>query len=162
MTHFLIFFLFLKILLVIFLCENKIFFFNNARLRLREFLKKKSRMIQKETILIPTDKSGVQLVKTFHLYGGYNRKISFFGNFIKITVKQSKAGCSILKKAKLKGLIVRTKFLNFKADGAFLKFKSNNVILLKKRTTSFGKRMYGPILKSIKRRKLLSSFSKIL
>jgi large subunit ribosomal protein L14 len=119
-------------------------------------------MIQKHTYLIPSDKSGVQIVRVFHLYKGFSRKIAYFGDFVKVSVRDVKVGSVLLKKAKPKGLIIRTKNQIFKNDGSFIKFNFNNIILLKKRTTSFGKRMYGPILKNIKRKKLIASFSKIL
>ena len=91
-------------------------------------------MIQKGTNLIPSDKSGVQIVKTFHLYKGFSRKISFFGDFVKVSVKEVKIGSVLLKKTKPKGLIIRTKNKICKNDGSFIKFYFNNVILLKKRT----------------------------
>jgi large subunit ribosomal protein L14 len=119
-------------------------------------------MIQKNSILIPSDKSGVQVVKVFHLYTGFSRKIAYFGNFVKVSVRDVKIGSALLKKAKPKGLLIRTKKNVIKSDGSFFLFDLNNVILLKKRTTSYGKRMFGPILKNIKRKKLISSFSKIL
>lgn len=119
-------------------------------------------MIKKNSILLPSDKSGVQIVKVFHLYTGFSRKTAYFGNFVKASVKNIKPGSLLLKKAKPKGLIIRTKYKINKNDGSFFKFNLNNVILLKKRTTSFGKRMFGPILKNIRRKKLVSSFSRIL
>jgi len=119
-------------------------------------------MIQKSSILIPSDKSGVQIVKVFHLYKGFSRKIAYFGDFVKVSVKDVKIGSVLLKKAKPKSLVIRTKNQIYKNDGCSIKFFINNSILLKKRTTSFGKRMYGPILKNIKRKKLIASFSKIL
>jgi large subunit ribosomal protein L14 len=119
-------------------------------------------MVQKNSILIPSDNNGVQVVKVFHLYNGFSRKIAYFGNFVKVSVKVIKPESLLLKKAKPKGLIIRTKYPIFKKDGSCFQFPENNAVLLKKRTTSFGKRIYGPILRIIKRRKLLTSFSKIL
>jgi large subunit ribosomal protein L14 len=119
-------------------------------------------MIQKNSYLIPCDKSGVYLTKVFHLYRGFNRKISYLGDFIKVTVKRSRPLNSLAKKMKLKALIVRTKKIVFKSDRTFVSFNFNNCILLKKRTTSYGKRMVGPILKNINRKKILFSFSKVL
>nr|YP_010632210.1 ribosomal protein L14 [Cryptocaryon irritans]WBP62326.1 ribosomal protein L14 [Cryptocaryon irritans] len=119
-------------------------------------------MVKKGSYLIPCDKSGVKLVRVFHLYKGFNRKTSFLGDFVKVSVRDVKFGSPLRKKAKLKAFLIRTKNWTKKCDGSIIKFKVNNAILLKKRTTSVGKRITGPILKLIKRRKLLSSFSKIL
>lgn len=119
-------------------------------------------MIQKNTYLIPCDKSGVYSVKVFHLYKGFNRKFSYLGDFVKITIKKSRPLNSLTKKMKLKALIIRTKRIISKKDKTFFSFTFNNCILLKKRTTSYGKRMVGPVLKNINRKKILFSFSKIL
>lgn len=119
-------------------------------------------MVQKSSILVPSDNNGVQIVKVFHLYNGFSRKIAYFGNFVKVSVKVVKVDSLLQKKAKPKGLIIRTKYPIFKNDGSIIQFPENNAVILKKRTTSYGKRIYGPTLRIIKRRKLLASFSKIL
>lgn len=119
-------------------------------------------MVQKSSVLIPSDNNGVQIVKVFHLYNGFSRKIAYFGNFIKVSVKVVKPDSLLPKKAKPKGLIIRTKYPIKKNDGSSIQFLENNIVLLKKRTTSFGKRIYGPTLRIIRRRKLLASFSKVL
>lgn len=119
-------------------------------------------MIQKQTKLFPCDQSGVQITKTFHLYKGAFRKISKFGDFTKVSVVKVKPISLVLTKTKSKSLIVRTISWTSKKDSTYFKFEYNNSILLKKRTTSYGKRLFGPILKNLKRKKLLSSFIKIL
>ena len=45
-----------------------------------------------------------------------------------------------------------------KADGTFIKFFANNVVLLKKRLTPRGKELFGPVPSIIKRKKFKSSF----
>lgn len=116
-------------------------------------------MIKKNTILIPSNKCGVWLVRTFHLYKGFNRKTSYLGDFIKVSVRKTKPSNWIKKKTKLKGIIVRTKKYFNKNDGSILKFKYNTLILLKKRTTPLGKRIFGPSVRNIFRTKLLRSLA---
>ena len=43
-------------------------------------------MIIKNSFLTPVDKNGVWLVKVFHLYGGFLKKFSSSGSFLKISV----------------------------------------------------------------------------
>lgn len=119
-------------------------------------------MIFKNTYLIPTDKNGVLWVKTFHLYKGSSGKTAYLGDFIKCSVKKTKPKNWLLKKTKIKGIIIRTKKEVFKKDGSWLKFKNNNVVLLKKRMNSFGKCLLGPAVFNIRRKKFLNSFSGIL
>lgn len=115
-------------------------------------------MIQKETNLKPMDKCGVWLVRVFHLYGGFNKKSSTISNFIKISVKRTQANNSVLKKTKLKAIITTVRKEINKIDGSFIKFKSNNVVLLKKRLTPKGKILIGPASINIKRKRFLNSF----
>jgi large subunit ribosomal protein L14 len=101
-------------------------------------------MILKESILMPADKCGVDVVKVFHLYKGFCRKSSFVGDFVKVSTRKVVPGNIIKKKTKLKGILVRTKFSVNLLDGSSYSFKENNVVLLKKRLTPRGKEIVGP------------------
>lgn len=115
-------------------------------------------MVQKETNLKPIDKCGVWSVRIFHLYGGSFRGCSTISNFVKVSVKKTKANNWIPKKSKLKAIIVTLKKEILKIDGSYIKFRSNNTVLLKKRLTPKGKILVGPVSAGIKRKRFLSSF----
>jgi large subunit ribosomal protein L14 len=119
-------------------------------------------MIQKTTILVPADKCGVLTVNTFHLYKGFSRKTSTFGDFIKISVRKIKPENPLTKKSKRKAIIVRTKKELSVSDGSYIRFDYNSVVLLKKRLTPEGKEIFGPILRTFKKKKFLSSFSGLI
>ena len=119
-------------------------------------------MIQKTTILIPSDKCGVLTVNTFHLYKGFNRKFSFFGDYIKLSIRKTKPESKLNKKMKRKGIIVRTKKFISIIDNTVVKFNYNSVIILKKRLTPEGKEIFGPIVRNFKKKKFLSSFSGLI
>ena len=119
-------------------------------------------MIYKSSKLVPADKCGVWLVKVFHLYRGFNRKVAYTGDFIKCSVKKTRPENWLKKKIKTKGIVVRTKKEVFKRDGSFVKFFFNNAVLLKKRMTPQGKEIFGPTLYNIKRKKFVSSFVGII
>jgi len=119
-------------------------------------------MIQKSTILIPADKCGVLTVNTFHLYKGFSRKKSCFGEYIKISVRKIKPENPLTKKSKRKAIIVRTTKNVKLLDGSYCRFDFNSAILLKKRLTPEGREIFGPIIRSFKKKKFLSSFSGII
>jgi large subunit ribosomal protein L14 len=119
-------------------------------------------MIQKSTILVPADKCGVLTVNTFHLYKGFSRKTSSFGDFIKISVRKIKPENPLIKKSKRKAIIVRTKKELPITDGSYVRYDYNSVVLLKKRLTPEGKEIFGPILRTFKKKKFLSSFSGLI
>lgn len=119
-------------------------------------------MIQKSTILIPADKCGVFTVNTFHLYKGFSRKFSGFGDYIKVSIRKTKPENQLNKKSKRKALIIRTKKNIILGDGSFVRFDYNSVVLLKKRLTPEGKEIFGPIVRNFKKKKFLSSFSGLI
>jgi large subunit ribosomal protein L14 len=119
-------------------------------------------MIQKSTILVPADKCGVFTVNTFHLYRGFSRRFSIFGDYIKVSIKKTKPENQLSKKSKRKALIIRTKKNISLSDGSFVRFDYNSVILLKKRLTPEGKEIFGPIVRNFKKKKFLSSFSGLI
>ena len=119
-------------------------------------------MIQKESYLVPADKCGVWWVGVFHIYKGSFKKIAYIGDFVKVSIKSTRPQNWLQKKTKLKGMLIRTKKETTKIDGTFIKFKYNNLVLFKKRTTPMGKEIYGPILKDLKRKKFMNSFPGII
>lgn len=115
-------------------------------------------MIQKGTYTSPADNCGAIWIKVFHLYYGYSHKIAHTGDFFKGSVRETIPDNWLLKKTKVKGIIVRTAKQLHKPDGSHLRFDENAVVLLKKRMTTYGGRLMGPVPLTIRRRKFLSSF----
>ena len=115
-------------------------------------------MVQKETNLKPIDKCGVWSVRVFHLYNGSLRKNSTISNFVKVSVKKTRSNNWVPKKSKLKSIIVTLKKEIRKIDGSYIKFRSNNTVLLKKRLTPKGKILIGPVSINIRRKRFLTSF----
>lgn len=119
-------------------------------------------MIQKSTILVPADKCGVLTVNTFHLYKGFSRKKSTFGDYVKVSIRKVKPENVLTKKSKRKAILVRTKKELPITDGSYIRFDYNSVVILKKRLTPEGKEIFGPILRTFKKKKFLSSFSGLI
>ena len=119
-------------------------------------------MIQKSSILVPADKCGVFTVNTFHLYKGFSRKFSKFGDYIKVSFRKTKPDNILPKKTKRKAIIIRTRKNTTISDGSTVRFDYNSVIVLKKRLTREGKEIFGPIVRNFKKKKFLSSFSGLI
>lgn len=119
-------------------------------------------MIQKGTILIPSDNSGVLKTKVFHIYRNSQGRLGYIGDFYKVSVKEVLPENPIFKKSKHKTIVIRTVYRNFRKDGSFVYFEGNSSILLKKRLSPRGTLLKGPISNNIRRKKFLSSFTKII
>ena len=115
-------------------------------------------MIQKSTILVPADKCGVLTVNTFHLYKGFYRKVSYFGEYIRVSIRKVKPENVLTKKSKRKAIIVRTRKTLTVADGTCVRFAYNSAVLLKKRLTPEGKEIFGPIVRNFKKKNFYHHF----
>lgn len=127
-------------------------------------------MILKQTIISVTDRSGLDCIKVFHLYGGFYRHFTRIGFFIKgsckkITPKQYKNKTIIRKKFFKKGhitkaLITRQSYNLNRIDGSILRLKDNTSITVKKNKLVISKYIYGPGLLDLRRKKFLLLFNK--
>lgn len=117
-------------------------------------------MIQKNSVIKPSDSSGVLKSKVFHVYKGSKGKLAFVGDFLKTSSKLVKPENPIKKKTKIKSILIRSVYWINRADSSYISFKKNSIVLLKKRLTPRGKSIRGPIVRVIRRKKFISSFKK--
>jgi large subunit ribosomal protein L14 len=113
-------------------------------------------MIQVGTILKVTDKTGVSLVKCIKVLGPYKKKIAYLGDVVLVSVKHINSkkfkNMKLFKRKRFlkgtihRGLVIRTK-INFKrANGAYITFNENSVVLVNKKSVPISNRVYGPVL----------------
>ena len=116
-------------------------------------------MIQKQTILKVNDNSGAKLVKCIKVLGGFKRNYAKLGDIIIVSVielrNKSKFSSKVLKGEVLKALIIRTKKKIKKKDGSSFFFSNNSVALLNKQKKPLATRIFGPIPKTLKRKKYI-------
>jgi len=91
-------------------------------------------MIQKGSLLIPGDNSGVIKTRVFHIYKGSQGRLGYIGDFFKVSVREVLPENPILKKSKHKSILIRSVYKNIRRDGSYVYFDENNSILLKKKT----------------------------
>merc|ERR1711959_296181 len=112
-----------------------------------------------------SDNTNVNWLQTFHLYKGFHRKQSKLGFFIKGSARVVEPPRIEYKGFKFKfnkkgnicrGLFIRSRYLITKTDGASIKFKANNIILIKKKQNPKSKYLLGPTTTLIKRAKFKS------
>lgn len=119
-------------------------------------------MIQKNTHVIPIDKSGALLGNVFHTYRGGYKKISKVGEFVKISLKRVKPDIKLKKKTKTKALVVRATFRSCKLDGSTNYFYENSVVLVKRKLVMRSKEFVAPADINIRRKKIIYKFPGIV
>ena len=105
------------------------------------------------------------------MYKGFHRKQTKAGFFIKATARVVEPPRIEYKGFKFKfhkkgdicrGLIIRNSYNIVKKDGSSIFFKKNETILIKKKQDLKSKYLFGPVVKTLRRKKFLTLFKKNL
>ncbi len=126
-------------------------------------------MIQKQTVLLTTDKSGLNLIRTFHLYSGFHRRWTCISFFIKgsarFAVNKKFKNMSIFRKIKkvrkglkVKVIITRQSYLMFRFDSSVMFVKDNTCLALKKKKLLRSKYIFGPIFINFRQTRFLTLY----
>lgn len=107
-------------------------------------------MVQVQTWLKTRDNSGARSVECIKTLGGYNRSISFSGDFILVSVKRLR----LVRKVKVGliycALITRTrKQTNFK-DGSYSGWELNVVLVRSRKHRVLGTRFFGMVSRKLR------------
>ena len=107
-------------------------------------------MIQLRTMLKVVDNTGAKVVQCFHVMGGSKRKFGQIGDIINVAVKEAEPRKLVKKHDVVKAVIVRQKKNFRRADGSYIRFDDNAVVILDIGKEPKGGRILGPIPKEIK------------
>ena len=115
-------------------------------------------MIQQESRLVVADNTGAKEVMCFKVLGGTRRRFASIGDVIICSVKSVIPGSEVKKKAIVRAVIVRTKQPCRRADGSYIRFDSNAVVLVDKDSNPRGTRIFGAVARELREK----SFTKIV
>lgn len=108
-------------------------------------------MIQQESRLRVADNTGAKEVLCIRVLGGSKRRYGSVGDMIVVTVKQATPAGSVKKSDVVRAVIVRTAKEYKRADGSYIKFDDNAVVILDGQTTSpKGTRIFGPVARELR------------
>ncbi len=110
-------------------------------------------MFQKNSFSVPSDSSGILLVKVIQIRRCSTTRQAKIGRFLRVVVRNTKTSLNKIKKKKSRAIVVRTKHNIFSKYGRYYNFCDNALVLLKKRMNSRGKELYGPTSKDLKIKK---------
>ena len=102
---------------------------------------------------MPSDSSGILLVKTIQTRRCSTTKHAKIGKFLKVVVRNTKTSLNKIKKKKSRAIVIRTKHQILSKKGKYYQFFDNALVLLKKRMNARGKELYGPTSKDLKIKK---------
>jgi large subunit ribosomal protein L14 len=115
-------------------------------------------MIQTESRLAVADNSGAKEVLVIRVLGGTKRRYASVGDKVVVTIKSALPAGNAKKGTVSKAVIVRTKKEIRRADGSYIRFDDNAVVLLNQTDEIRGTRIFGPVARELRDK----SFMKIV
>jgi large subunit ribosomal protein L14 len=107
-------------------------------------------MIQQESRLTVADNSGAKEVLCIRVLGGSKKRYATVGDKIVVSVKSALPSGEAKKGTVSKAVIVRTKKEIRRADGSYIRFDDNAVVLLNNVNEVRGTRIFGPVARELR------------
>ena len=106
-------------------------------------------MLQLRSIVGVADNSGAKKVGVFKVLGGSRRRYAQLGDIVVVSVKVAEPRKAVKKKDVLRAVVVRQRKPYRRADGTYIRFDDNAVVILDGKEPKGG-RIFGPIPRAIK------------
>lgn len=116
-------------------------------------------MIQMQSRLDVADNSGAKEVMCIKVLGGSGRKSAGLGDTIVASVKKSLPGSDLKPGTVVKGVVVRTKQKTRRADGSYVRFDGNALVIIDGEGNPKGTRIFGAVARELRDRKYMKIVS---
>jgi len=111
-------------------------------------------MLQNESLVIIADNTWAKKGKIFRILKWSNARSASVGDRVVLAIKESSPTGSVKKWEVAQGIIVRTRKEIRRADGTYVRFADNAVVLVsvndKWEIAPIGKRVFGPVAREIR------------
>ncbi|HUX95155.1 MAG: 50S ribosomal protein L14 [Marinilabiliales bacterium] len=107
-------------------------------------------MIQQESRLTVADNSGAKEVLCIRVLGGSKKRYATVGDKIVVSVKSALPSGEAKKGTVSKAVVVRTTKEIRRADGSYIRFDDNAVVLLNNLNEVRGTRIFGPVARELR------------
>jgi len=107
-------------------------------------------MIQPRSMLKVADNSGARIIQVINVPGGTRRRYAQLGDIVVAAVKKADPRKLVKKHDKVKAVIIRQRKEFKRADGSYIRFDDNAVVILGDNKMPKGSRVLGPAAKELK------------
>ena len=116
-------------------------------------------MIQNESRLTVADNSGANEVLVIRVLGGTKKRYASIGDKVVVTIKHAMPSGNAKKGTVSKAVIVRTRKEISRADGSYIRFDDNAVVLLNPTDEIRGTRIFGPVARELRDKQFMKIIS---
>jgi large subunit ribosomal protein L14 len=107
-------------------------------------------MIQPRSIVNIADNSGAKIGRIFKVLGASHKRYAELGEIVVLSVQKAEPRKAIKKKDVLHAVVVRQKKPTRRADGSYVRFDENAVVIIEKgKKEPVAGRVFGPIPREI-------------
>ena len=110
-------------------------------------------MIQMYTYIDVADNTGAKECMCVKVLGGSRRRYAGLGDVIVASVKKANPGGDVKKGDVVRGVVVRVRKPTRRADGTYVRFDRNALVLLDKEDEPRGTRIFGAVARELREKK---------
>ena len=107
-------------------------------------------MIQMYTYLDVADNTGAKECMCIKVLGGSRRRYAGIGDVIVASVKKAIPGAEIKPGDVVTGVVVRVRKATRRADGSYVRFDSNAMVIIDKEKNPRGTRIFGAVARELR------------
>ena len=116
-------------------------------------------MIQMQTTLNVADNTGAKEAMCIKVLGGSRRRTAGLGDIIVCSIKSVIPGSEVKKKSVVRGVVVRCRQPTRRADGSYVRFDTNAVVLIDNDKNPRGTRIFGAVARELRDRNFMKIVS---
>jgi len=107
-------------------------------------------MIQQESRMKVADNSGAKEALCIRVLGGTRRRYASIGDKVVVAIKDASPKGNVKKGTVSTGVVVRTRKEVRRADGSYIRFDDNAIVLLNAAGEMRGTRIFGPVARELR------------
>lgn len=116
-------------------------------------------MIQMQTMLDVADNTGAKRAMCIKVLGGTHRRYAGLGDVVVASVKRSIPGSDVKPGTVIRGVIVRVKKSTRRADGSYVRFDRNALVIIDNDGNPKGTRIFGAVARELRDRSYMKIVS---
>ena len=116
-------------------------------------------MIQMQTLMDVADNTGAKVAYCIKVLGGTRRRYAGLGDVVIVSIKKANPGGAVKAGDIARAVIVRTRKPTRRADGSYVRFDRNAVVLIDAEQNPKGTRVFGAIARELRDRRFMKIIS---
>ena len=116
-------------------------------------------MIQMQTFLDVADNTGAKRVQCIKVLGGTHRRYASLGDVVVCAVKKALPNGEVKSGQVVKGVVVRTAQAVRRADGSYIRFDRNALVIIDNDGNPRGTRIFGAVARELREKNFMKIVS---